>query len=336
MNRGIRLACQLICGLVFLFVGGVWHSVWGKDPDYPTKPINLLIPFSAGGSTDVCVRALIEGTNKHLKQPLVPVNKPGAAGAICTMAVISSKPDGYTIGQAGPSPGYGAPLSGLAPYKDLKGLTFIMNFADYFYPVMVRADAQWKSWAELIQWAKKNPGDVKIGLPGDKKTAIQPLVFREIEQKEGVKFTYIPFKGAGEVVTALLGGHITLTGTSAEATGVSLLEAGKLRVLIYLNDIKLPGFENVPTSMELYGIMIPRLCGIWGPRGLPDYIVKKLGEAFAQGTKDPEFTKVMKAVQMPIVYMDSNQMSKYVQEEFQKTAELLKRLEAAEALQEKK
>jgi tripartite-type tricarboxylate transporter receptor subunit TctC len=337
MNKGLKKLFVIIGFLVVcLFVIDSVYFALGKDPEYPTKSINFIIPYSPGGATDVTSRVLVDVAKKYLGQTIVPINKGGAGGSIGTMAVITTKPDGYTIGAAVPSSAFVVPFSEEAPFKDLSGLTFIMNYGDYVYPACVREESPWKNWKELIEWARKNPGDVKIGLTAAKKASAQGFVFRQIEQKERVKFTYVPFKGGGDAMNALLGGHITLFASSTDASTVSLLEAGRIRVSMYMSSYKISGFENVPTTNELYGIDTPSLLGVWGPKGLPEYVVNKLGDAFSRAIRDADFVRVMKQMNMPIVYMDSKEMTRFIESTFQKTKDTLKKLEAEEEIKEKK
>lgn len=336
--REISKTALIVRGLfvLFLFAAGNDHWAFAKDDEYPVRPVNFIIPFSPGGATDITSRVLAEVAKEYLGQSIVPINKGGAGGSIGTMAVISAKPDGYTIGSAVPSSAFVVPFSEGAPFNDLSGLVFIMNYGDYIYPILLRADSPWKTWKEVIEWARKNPGDVKVGLTASKKQSAPGLVFRQIEQKEKVKFTYIPFKGNADVTNALLGGHITVFGASTDASTVSLLEANRIRVLMYMSKHKIPGFENVSTTTEVYGIDLPSLLGVWGPRGLSEYVLSKLRNAFGKAIKHPDFVKVMKQMYMPIVYMDSDEIKRFAESTFQRTKVTLKTLEAEEGVGEKK
>jgi tripartite-type tricarboxylate transporter receptor subunit TctC len=336
--REISKTALTVGGLLvlFLFAAGNPYLALAKDEGYPVKPVNFIIPYSPGGATDITSRVLVEVAKKYLGQSIVPINKGGAGGSIGTMAVISAEPDGYTIGAAVPSSAFAVPFQEGAPFKDLSGLVFIMNYGDYVYPILVRADSNWKTWKELIEWARKNPGDANVGLTASKKQSAPGLVFRQIEQKEKVKFTYIPFKGNADVTSALLGGHITVFGASTDASTVSLLQANRIRVLMYMSKYKLPGFENVSTTTELYGIDLPSLLGVWGPRGLSEYVVSKLRNAFGKAVEHPDFIKVMKQMYMPIVYMDSDEMKRFAENTFQRTKVVLRTLEAEEGVEDRK
>lgn len=323
-----------IIGLFSLFFSTM-DSARAKDPDYPTKPITCYIAFGAGGTTDLTSRAFIEATAKYIGQPFIPVNKPGAGGTLTAMAVMSAKPDGYSLGIASPSNVFVAPFSDESPYKDLSGFTMIVNFGNYVYPLMVRTDAPWKTWKEFMEWVRKNPRAAKIAITGAKSVASQGFVLWQVEQKEKVQFTIIPQKSSAEILSSTLGGHVTMYGSTVDPSTVPYLKEGKLRILSYLGKDKVPGYENIPSIYEMYGFAIPNLLGIFGPKGLPEYILKKLDDAFAKAIKDPDFVNVMNQMYTPIVYMNRAQMNKYVEETLPKTGEIMKALKAEEAKEKK-
>ena len=323
----------LLGAFLFLFQSG--FSAEAKDPDYPVKPITCYIAFGVGGTTDLTSRAFIEAAAKHLGQPAVPVNKPGAGGTLTGMAVLSSKPDGYSLGIATPSNVFIAPFSAESPYKDLSGFTMIANFGNYVYPLMVRTDAPWKTWKEFMDWAKKNPRGAKIAITGAKSVASQGFVLWQVEQREKVEFTIVPQKSSAEILASTLGGHVTMYGSTSDPSTVPYIKEGKLRILSYLGTEKVPGYENVPSLQELYGFSIPNLLGVFGPKNLPEYVLQKLDDAFAKAVKEPEFISVMNRMYTPIVYMNRAQMNKYVEETLPKAGEILKALKAEEAKEKK-
>jgi len=331
--RKMLVVMGLIGSLIFLFQS--IDSVSAKDPDYPTKPITCYIAFGAGGVTDLTSRAFIGAAAKYIGQPFISVNKPGAGGTIAAMAVLTAKPDGYSLGTITASNAFMAPFSDEAPYKDLSGFTMIVNYSFFVYPLLVRGDAPWKTWHEFIEWARKNPRAAKVSITGAKSVASQGLVLGQVEKREQVEFTYVVFKGSSEVLSALLGGHITMESTAMDPPMMGYLQEGKIRNLSYLGKEKLPGYENIPSLQELYGFSVPNIVGIFGPKGLPEYVLKKLDDAFVKAIKDPDFISVMNRMYTPIVYMDRVQMNKYVEETLPKVGEIMKMLKAEEAKEKK-
>jgi len=316
------------------WLGFLFQSIdlaMAKDPDYPTKPITFYINF-AGGSTDISCRALLEATSKYLGQPLIPVIKTGGAGTVGAMAVMSAKPDGYTLGVCQSGTLTILPHTEECPYKDLSGFTLIANFGKQIYPLTVRSDAPWNTWKEFIEWARKNPRAAKIGTSGARSTQTPSMAMWVAEQREKAEFTFVVFKGGGEVLMALLGGHITMNTQLLDISTAEYINQGKLRILAFLRkEDKMPGYESLPSIQELYGFDSPAFLGVWGPKGLPEYVVKKLDDAFTKAVEDPRFVEVMNRMYMPIVYMDRAKMEKEVNEMFPKMGEIVKILRAEEA-----
>jgi tripartite-type tricarboxylate transporter receptor subunit TctC len=227
------------------------------------------------------------------------------------------------------------PFSEGTPFKDLTGFTFISNFGSYVWPLLVRGDSPWHTLGELIEWAKKNPRGVKVGLTGAKFLDYKGIVVWQIEQKENVEFTYLAFKGSPEANTALLGGHINLNAMTVDATTMSYVKEGKMRILAYSGKHKVPGYENLPTAKELYGIQIPDFLAVIGPKGLPDYVVKRLDDAFSKATKEPSFINMMDRMSMPVMYMDHDTVTRYADEQFRETAKIYEKIKAEEAKRKK-
>jgi tripartite-type tricarboxylate transporter receptor subunit TctC len=336
MNKGVKRVAA-IGGFVGLFVFTILSAeyVMAKDPDYPTKPIDFYISYGAGGTTDLIFRGFCETAKKYVGQPLVPINKVGAGGTLVAVMVTNSKPDGYTFGSFAATNIITAPLSGQAPYKDISGLTLIGNFGAYVYPLMVRADAPWKTWKELIEWARKNPRGIKVSITGAKSNTSMGVSVSQAEMRENVEFTYIPLKSSAETLSAILGGHITLYGSTVDPSTLTYVKEGKLRILAFMDTFKLQGYENIPSFQELYGFSIINVMGVFGPKDLPGYILKKWDETFSKVVKDPDFISIANRVHVPINYMDRAQLYKHLDEIYPKTAELIKRLQAEEAKQKK-
>jgi tripartite-type tricarboxylate transporter receptor subunit TctC len=308
-----------------------------KDPDYPTKPITIYICFEPGGTTDTMIRKVIEPASEHLRQQFIPINKPGGAGVLATAIMIETKPDGYTLGTITASAAFVAPFLEETPYKDLSGLTMIANIAKPVYPCIVRGDAPWKNWKEFIEWAKKNPRAAKMGIAGAKLVSAQTIPLWQIEKKEQVEFTYVPAKSSADNLTLLLGGNTTMFISTLVPSMISYIEDGKLRIIAYASAEKMLKFENIPSFEELYGygVSVPVLFAIIGPKGLPNYMLKKLDDAFSKAVKDPNFIKMMNQFYYPIVYMNKAQLEKYVGDTFPKVSEIMKSLRAEEAKEKK-
>jgi tripartite-type tricarboxylate transporter receptor subunit TctC len=332
-KRVVLILTAILTGLGLLFLG--IHPGEAKDPEYPTKPITFYINYAPGAAVDLAARPLLEAVGKVLGQPVVPVNKPGGAGIVAAMAVMQAKPDGYTLGSCSGGNTLVTPHLEESPYKDLSGFTLIANYGKFLLPVMVRSDAPYKTWKEFIEWAKKNPRAAKVGVLGSRTQSPSAMAMWEAEQKEGVEFTMIVFKGSADSNTSLLGGHITMDAGSVSPQATAYIKEGKFRVLAFLGKEKMPGYENIPSFYEMYGIVPPSVMGVWGPRGLPNTVLDKLDDAFAKGVKDPNFINIMNRMSMPVVYMKKPEFEKEVKEMFPKAGKILKALTELEAKEKK-
>jgi tripartite-type tricarboxylate transporter receptor subunit TctC len=290
---------------------------------YPTRPITCVVPFSAGGSTDLAVRLLTKEAEKHLGQPITVVNKAGGGGTVGVATVASAKPDGYTIGQSpGGSPLFILPYLEKIPYHPLKDLRFIVEFVDQSFGVLVKADAPFKSFQDVILSARQNPGKVTYGTNAP--NSILNLVIEQAARKEKVQFTHIPFKSSPEFQAAVLGGHITFCGGDFN---YSLIESNQLRLLAVTSERRSPEYPDVPTLKELgYETPCPVFLGILAPKGIPDDAAKKLEEVFARALKEPGVVKGMKELRLTILYRNGKEFTDYVAHNYEVFGKLLKEM----------
>jgi tripartite-type tricarboxylate transporter receptor subunit TctC len=278
--------------------------------DYPNRAITIVVPYPAGGVTDLAARGLADSMGKHLKQAVVVVNKVGGKTLSGGYAVASAKPDGYTLGFfpiAAAIPEAYAYFQE-APYssKDLKPVSAVAATA---YTITVREDAPWKSLKELIEYAKKNPG-VKAGT-GGKGTQGNFLVgtFNRMDRAGMVS---VPFAGDPPNLAALLGGH-TQVGLFDFAVAKSVVDAKKVRVLAVATEKRLEFAQNVPTIPELgYPLAYVSLLGINAPKGVHEEVVRKIEDVAGRVCKEAEFQSKMHAVCVQVSYQDANTYEKYL------------------------
>jgi len=290
---------------------------------YPSRPVTFIVAFPAGGSTDLSYRLLIKETEKYLGQPIVVVNKPGGGGTIGVSAVASAKPDGYTIGMS-PSGGFLAiiPYLEKIPYHPLKDLKYIMQFADLNFGALVKADSPFKSFKDLIAYARQNPKKLTYGTNAP--NSISNLIMEQVAKKEGVQMTHIPFKGSADYQTALLGGHVFFT---VGEFSYSLLEGGQTRVLLFLGEKRSEEYPQIPTLKDLgYDIPCPVFNGVAGPKDLPDEIAKKLEEAFTKGTKEQAFIKGMKDLHVTLLHRSSKEFTDHATYNYERFGKILKEM----------
>lgn len=279
--------------------------------DYPTKPITLIVPWPAGGSTDIAMRAIADSASKVLGQPIAVDNKAGGGGTVgpATMAA-TAKPDGYTIAQI-PITVFRLPLMQQVSWNADTDFTYIVHLTGYTFGVTTNAESQFKTWKDVVEFAKANPGKVTYATPGAG-TSLH-IGMEQIAALAGVKLTQVPFKGVAESNAAVLGKHTML---QADSTGWRpLVDAGKLRLLMVWTEKRSPNFPDVPTLKELgYNLVYDSPFGIAGPKGMDPKVVAKLHDAFKKAIEDPAVIATLAKYDMVPNYKSTGDYKKFVGE----------------------
>lgn len=268
---------------------------------WPQRPIELIVPFAAGGGTDVLARALAEVARKHLPQDLIVLNRAGASGAVGWTELANARPDGYKIGIITVELTM-IPHMGLTKISSDAVLPVARLNADPA-TIAVRADSPYRSIEELIAAARKDEASVRIGNAGP--GSLGHLAAAALQNKVGVKFNHAPYRGANPAVLDLLGGHI-------EAVAVTPVEvatyvaAGKIRPLAIMAEQRIQaGWEAVPTLKERgIDLLIGGWRGLAVPRNTPDAVVQTLRKAMALTLKDPVLRETMAKQNMGEGYLD--------------------------------
>ncbi len=268
--------------------------------NFPTKPIELVVPFQPGGGTDALARAFADATRKHTTQSVIIVNKPGASGAIGWQDVINAKPDGYRLAIVTVEVTT-LPHMGLAKFS-YEDLTPIARLNADQAAITVRADAPWNSIEEFLAAAKKESGKISMGNAGN--GSIWHLAAAALEDKTGTKFNHTPFQGAGPAVLALMGGHIDAVAVSpAEVT--TYVQAGKLKTLAVMAEQRVKGFDKVPTLKERnIDLVIGTWRGIAAPKNTPPEVVAYLKELSKKAADEPAFREVLDKQNLGFSYAD--------------------------------
>jgi tripartite-type tricarboxylate transporter receptor subunit TctC len=294
MNRILGLAAGLLLALA------------AQAQSFPTKPVTLIVPWPAGGSTDIYFRKLGEVTARHLGQPLVIENKPGGSGmnGPATMAK-TARPDGYTISQLAIS-AFRVPHMQKVDWDPISDFTYIIGLAGYTFGVVVRADSPFKTFSDLLTYARANPGKLSYATPGTG-TSLH-LAMEEIAAKAGVQFLHIPFKGYADGAIALMGGHVMV---QVDSTGwAKQVDSGAQRLLATLGDKRTRW--GAPTVKELGVDTVSNSpFGLVGPKGMPREVVKVLHDAFKKSLDDPEYLKVLAQLDQPAWYMPSEDYAQW-------------------------
>jgi len=257
--------------------------------DYPEREISFIVPQPPGGGTDVIARYLADALKRDLGKSVIVVNKAGAGGAAGLRALVTSKPDGYTI--SANSTSMISQKYVAVNYVDRDEVEAIALTNSDPHAFIVRADAPWKTIKEALLWAKENPGKLTVANGGTGN--FQHLAMLMLEKKTNVKFTHAPFNGGNPSVLAAAGGHVDAVAvTPSEAK--FLVDAGKVRILAIATEQRDPMFPNVPTYRES-GIDLVE--GIWrgivAPKGTPKPIIAKLAASIKHTVNSPEFKKFL-------------------------------------------
>ena len=284
---------------LLLAASAVLCATGALGQSFPSRPITLICPWPPGGSTDVHLRKFAEIAQKYLGQPVVIDNKPGGGGMIgpSNMAKLA-KPDGYTVSQL-PITAFRLPHQRAVDWE-LGDFTYIIGISGYTFGVVVKSDSQFKTFQDLITYAKANPGKLSYGSTG---AGTSPhLLMEEVAMKSGVSFLHVPFKGNADSTQALMGGHVM---AQSDATGWGRhVDAGAFRLLVTFGEKRTKW--NAPTAKEL-GIDIVSYSpyGIVGPKGMDPKVVNVLHDAFRKTLDDPEHLKVLAQLDQVYWYKSS-------------------------------
>ncbi|MGQ0650835.1 MAG: tripartite tricarboxylate transporter substrate binding protein [Betaproteobacteria bacterium] len=278
---------------------------------FPAKAITLICPWPPGGSTDIHLRRMAELGSKHLGVPVVVENRPGGSGmnGPANMAK-TAQPDGYTISQL-PITAYRVPHMQKVDYDPVNDFSYIIGVAGYTFGIVVKSDSPFRSFKDLIDYARANPGKLSYATPGTG-TSLH-LAMEEIAVKANVKFLHIPFKGYADGANALMGGHVM---AQVDSTGwARFVDAGSQRLLATLGDKRTRW--GVPTVSEL-GIdtVSNSPYGFVGPKGMSPQVVRVLHDAFKKAMDDPENLKVLQQLDQNYWYKSSDEYRRWAAEMF--------------------
>ena len=289
---------------------------------FPSRPIRYICPWPAGGSTDAVIRAIAESAAKTLGQQIIVDNKPGAGGMLGAQELVNAKPDGYTLSQL-PHGVFRIPHMQKTTFDTLNDFTWIACLTGYTFGLVVPADGPVKSVADLVAYAKANPGKFSYGSTG---TGTSPhLAVEEFAQRAGIKLNHIPFKGNADNMQAILGGH---TMAASDATGwAPHVASGKLKLIATYGSKRTKRWPEVPTLDELgYKTVSDSPFGVCGPKGMDPAITRQLHDAFRKTLEDPAVLAIFDKFDQTVIYMGTDQYTKWARETFQAEKATIERL----------
>ena len=311
---------------LFLTVFALGASVLSAQ-DYPSRPITLIVPFPPGDVADNVTRPVAQALSKQLGQTVVIENKPGAGGGIGMAFVAKAKSDGYTLLLALSSISVipeADKMLGRAPMFQLDQLLPIARFTADPVVLAVRAESPWKTYAELIAFAKANPKKLNYGSSGNYGTMHLPMEM--LASSAGITLTHVPFTGAAPAVTALLGGTLDAV-ASGPSTVVQHVKAGKLRVLANWGAERHPALPDVPTLRELdVATEYAQWSGLFAPTGTPEPVLVALRKAAREVQDDAAFKQTFVTLQTPLAYLDAPAFRVYWDADVKKMADVVQRI----------
>jgi tripartite-type tricarboxylate transporter receptor subunit TctC len=319
----VRLQKIGVIGFSLFMIGNLSFSTGVYGAEFPSKAIQIIVPFAPGGPQDIMPRILSKKLSELLGQPIVVVNKPTGAGVIAAQSVLSADPDGHTI--------FSAEQSAIIIPLITKNIGF--TFKD-FTPfsvamkspmnVIVKKDGPWQTFGQVVAEAKKNPGKLTYSSGGPQ--AITRFAAELFQIHTGTKITQVPYSGGGgPALTAVLGGHVDMTFVSPGLVKPHY-EAGTIRILATMHPKRYKDFPDAPASGE---VGYPNLiCTIWNAYFVstktPQPIIKRLGEVFHEVLKDKEIIAQIDKAGLEPANLDQKEAEKYLAEEEQKWTEAVK------------
>lgn len=294
--------------------------------EYPSKPIQLVVPYSAGGSTDLLARAVAQVAPRHLPQPLVVVNKAGGGAIPGRLDVVRSPPDGYTL-----LFGYGGgedtvvPFQRKLPYDVLKDFEVVCRLSVHSIVLAVPASSPYQTLADLVK-AGKQKGSLTAAV--STKGASVDITFQLFGKAAGIQVISVPGSGGSDAITRLVGGHTDFGGGHPSEV-LPHIKAGRLRPLAVALEKRDPPLPDVPTFRESgYDVVTAgSVKGVAAPKGTPRPVVAYLERKFKEISEDPEFVKIMKDIGQPVNYQGADEYRVWFKGAYDQFGALLKTLD---------
>jgi tripartite-type tricarboxylate transporter receptor subunit TctC len=279
--------------------------------------------------SDTITRVVCKAAEKELGQPIIVENKPGAGGTIGVSYALKAKPDGYTLGLPMTSAYIIQPQMRQLSYNPLTDAVDITTIFRYNFGLAVRTDAPWKNFEELIAYARNNPGKFTYACAGV--GVGQHICMERVAMQEKIKWTQVPFKSGVEAVAACLGGHTDAV-VQGSVDEIPHIKAGKLKLLLTLDDKRWPGFPAVPSILEKgYNFYVISYMCLNAPKGVPEPIIRKLEVAFDKAKRDPSFIGTLETFQVETGNLSGKEYSDLWRSKYDEMGKVIKSL----GLQEK-
>lgn len=328
MNRRQWLGCHLVgmAGLASLplATSTAASQIHAEvSAGWPLKPLSLIVPWPAGGATDLTLRVLCEEAEPILGQRMVIVNRPGAGGTLVAPVLKAAEPDGYTLGQL-PITVFRHALMNQVPWDPVRDLAPILQISSTTFGLLVPADSRWASLAEMLDWARRNPGALLMGSTGIGTTA--HLAMEEILLEQGISYVHVPYKGTADQMLAVASGQLM---AGVNSTGFApWLDQGKMRLLAIFSAQRSVRWPGVPTFSEL-GFPHSVHTSPWGlaaPRGTPASLVKLLHDAFYKAMHSERHKAALARYDQELDYLSTQAYAQAILKTVEHEKALLRRM----------
>jgi tripartite-type tricarboxylate transporter receptor subunit TctC len=315
----LQLGAAVLASLLVL-------PAWAQE-EFPSRPVNMLVPFPPGGVADAVGRPVAEAMGRALKQPMVVENKGGAGGGIGMAQVAKAKPDGYNVLMALSSivvlPEADKVLK-RAPMFTLDQLKPIARFTADPTVLVVRADSPWKTYAEFIAAAKASPGTITFGSSGNYGTMHVPM--EQLKAATNTFMLHVPYTGAGPAIMAVLAGQVDAVSTGPSSV-VQQIRAGKMRALAHWGEGRLAALPDVPSLKELgVSISYSQWSGLFVPASTPEPVVARLRQAARAAVEDARAKQAMASAGTSFQYLDAPEFERFVQTDARNMAGVVLRI----------
>ena len=298
------------------------RSDHGWAHSFPARPVTLIVPYPAGTATDITLRSLASATQKHLGRSIVIENRPGGGGITApAQMAASAMPDGYAISQI-PLPVFRAPFLTKTTYDPSKDFTYIIGVTGYAYGVVVRADARWKNFPELLADAKANPGKINMATSGN--GTPQHVAAELFTMMAGVDVLHVPYRSTTPALVDLLAGQVQVIFDTIPAS-IEFIRAGKLRPLGVTTTVPLDVLPGIPTVAEAVpGYEASAWQGVGAPKGTPAEIVDLLNKQINVALDDEKTKQRLIGLGAVPIPMSSADFAKMIAVETEKFAKVIK------------
>lgn len=283
-----------------------------EETAFPQRPITLLVPWPAGGSTDISMRILAEEAGKYLRQSVIIENRPGAGGSMAMPALLTAKPDGYTLAQL-PQPVFRIVHTQKVLWDPIRDTTPILQISGYTFGIVVPVDSPFRTVAHILDWARAHPGELTVGSNGIGTTPHTAM--EEVMDRQGIAYIHVPYKGTVEQMVAVASGQLMV---GVNSTGFApYVESGRLRLLATFGEGRSKRWPDVPTMKELgLGVVAMSPYGIVGPRGVPAPVVRTLHNAFKAAMYEPIHRREIAKYDQELNYLGPEEYGRAMREAY--------------------